>query len=110
MLCSGNTAIRTKQNQTCRLRPADLCQRAVSLISNWTSTASASVATLAIARFVADTLISVPGTLVGLSSGKRSMFTDFGRAPPVADCSNSDLARGFVLDMVDANVIDLDVR
>src|SRR5580692_1192478 len=64
-------------------------QRAVSLISNWTSTASASVVTLAIARFVANTLISVPGTLVGLSSGKRSMFTDFGRAPPVADCSNS---------------------
>src|ERR1700722_15745426 len=30
--------------------PTDLCQRAVSLISNWTSTASASVATLAIAR------------------------------------------------------------
>jgi hypothetical protein len=39
----------------------------VSLISNWTSTASASVATLAIARFVADTLISVPVTLVGFS-------------------------------------------
>jgi hypothetical protein len=48
-----------------------------------------SVATLAIVRFVADTLISVPGTPVGLSRGNRSMFTDFGWAPPVADCSNS---------------------